>query len=108
MSKRTVTQKERIKKELRKLFKSMDFVSDNFLANEKAAGKDFRMYFDIYQQLGLVWEYLGRQCKHWDGYKMTREKHEVCRICGEVKKVKTSETGYSKSPPQPFFHMRGS
>ena len=82
------TKREHIKKELRKLFKSMDFVSNKFLADEKAAGKDFQIYFNIYQQLGLAWKYLGQQCKHWDGYKMTREKHEVCRICGKAKGVK--------------------
>ena len=78
--------KEHIKKELRKLFRSMDFISNKFLADEKAAGKDFKIYFNIYQQLGLAWEFLGLQCKHWDGYKKTRERHEVCRICSEVKK----------------------
>jgi hypothetical protein len=82
------TDKEHIKKELRKLFRSMDFVSKKFLADEKVAGKDFQTYFNIYQQLGLAWEFLGQQCKHWDGYKKTREKHEVCKICGKVKGVK--------------------
>lgn len=81
------TNKERIKEELRQLFRSMDFVSKKFLVDEKAAGKDFQIYFNIYQQLGLAWEFLGQQCKHWDGYKKTREKHEVCKICGKVKGV---------------------
>lgn len=83
--------KDRIKKELRKLFRSMDFVSKKLLADEKAVGKDFQVYFNIYQQLGLAWEFLGRQCKHWDGYKRTREKHEVCRICGKVKAPKDQQ-----------------
>jgi len=83
-----LTNKEHIRKELKKLFKSMDFVSEKFLADEKAAGEDFQMYFNIYQQLGLAWEFLGRQCKHWDGYKKTREKKEVCKICGKVRDVK--------------------
>jgi hypothetical protein len=88
MSGRSETNTEYIKEELRKLLRSMDFVSKKFLADEKAAGKDFQMYFNIYQQLGLAWEFLGQQCEHWDGYKKTREKHEVCRICGKVKSVK--------------------
>ncbi len=82
--------KEYIKKEIRKIIRSMDFVSKKFLADEKAAGKDFQMYSNIYQQLGLAWEFLGRQCKHWDGYKKTREKYELCRICGKVKGVRYS------------------
>jgi hypothetical protein len=88
MSGRSETNKGYIKKELRKLFRSMDFVSKKFLAVEKAAGNDFQTYFNIYQQLGLAWEFLGQQCKHWDGYKKTRAKHDVCRICGKVKGVK--------------------
>lgn len=34
------TDKEQLKKELRKLFRSMDFVGKKFLADEKAAGMD--------------------------------------------------------------------
>lgn len=63
MSARSETKKEHVKKELRKLFRSMDFVSNKFLADEKTAGKDFQMYFNIYQQLGLAWEFLGQQCE---------------------------------------------
>jgi hypothetical protein len=25
------------------------------------------------------------QCKHWDGYKKTRDKKEACKICGKIK-----------------------
>ncbi len=81
--------KEQAKKELKKqmdaLFKSMDFVSNNFLDSEKMGKKEFQIFFNIYQQLGLAWEFLGLQCKHWDGYKKTRDKKETCKICGKVK-----------------------
>jgi len=89
-----MTKKEHIKKELRKLFKSMDFVSKNFNADGKAAGKDFQMYFNIYQQLGLAWEFLGQQCRHWDGFKKTRDKKEVCKICGKVKRISGGEANH--------------
>lgn len=46
----------------------MDFVSKKFLADKKVAGKDFQIYFNIYQQLGLAREFLRQQCEHWDGY----------------------------------------
>ena len=36
MSRQPLTQKKHLKKELRKLYKSMDFISDKFLADEKA------------------------------------------------------------------------
>ncbi len=77
--------KKELKKQLNDLFKSMDFVSNNFLDGEKIGKKEFQVFFNIYQQLGLVWEFLGLQCKHWDGYKKTRDKKETCRICGKVK-----------------------
>ncbi len=77
--------KKELKKQLSALFKSMDFVSNNFLDNEKVDKKKFQISFNIYQQLGLAWEYLGLQCKHWDGYRKTRDKKETCKICGKVK-----------------------
>jgi hypothetical protein len=77
--------KKELKKQLGALFKSMDFVSNNFLDSEKMGRKEFQIFFDIYQQLGLAWEFLGLQCKHWDGYKKTRDKKETCKICGKVK-----------------------
>jgi hypothetical protein len=49
-----------LKKALRKLFRSKDFVSNYFLADDKAAGRNFQMYFNIYRQLGLAREYLGQ------------------------------------------------
>jgi hypothetical protein len=79
--------KEELKKQLKALFKSMDFVSDNFLDSEKTGKKEFQVFFNIYQQLGVAWEFLGLQCKHWDGYKKTRDKKEACKICGKVKGV---------------------
>jgi hypothetical protein len=77
--------KKELKKQLNSLFKSMDFVSKHFLDNTKMGEKEFELYFRIYQQLGLAWEFLGLQCKHWDGYKKTRDKKEACRICGKIK-----------------------
>ena len=80
--------KNKIRKELKSLFRSMDFVSNNFLNKEDINGKEFRTFFNIYQQLGLAWEFLGLQCKHWEGYKRTAGKKETCKICGKVKGVK--------------------
>lgn len=78
--------KNRLRKELNRLFRSMDFVDNNFLNKEGNIDKgNFRTYFNIYQQLGVAWEFLGLQCKHWDGYRNGRGKKKVCRICGKVK-----------------------
>lgn len=80
-------EKTQIKKELKRLFKSMDFVCNNYLNNEGVTDKELKAFANIYQQLGLAWEYIGLQCRHWDGYKKTRNKKEVCKICGKVRDI---------------------
>lgn len=77
--------KEELKKELKSLFKSMDFVSNKYLRNEGTKKEGFEVFFNIYQQLGLAWEFLSLQCKHWDGYKRARGKKDACKICGKIK-----------------------
>ncbi|MFQ5713316.1 MAG: hypothetical protein ACE5GU_04735 [Candidatus Scalinduaceae bacterium] len=79
--------KNKTKKELKNLFRSMDFVSDNFLNKEGISKEESQIYFNIYQQLGTAWEYYGLQCEHWDGYKNIRDKKEACKICGKIKGV---------------------
>ena len=48
---------------------------------------DSKIYFNIYQQLGLAWEYLGLQCLHEDGYKKIKDGQSVCKICGKIEGV---------------------
>ncbi len=79
--------KESLKKELNKLFKAMDYIADNYLSKNKVTPKDSKLFFSIYQQLGLLWELLGSLCKHWDGYKRGNGKF-LCKICGRVRGVK--------------------
>jgi hypothetical protein len=92
--------KKELKKQLNALFKSMDFVSNNFLDSGKIGEKEFQGFFRIYQQLGLAWEFLGLQCKHWDGYKKTRDKKEACKICGKIKGVDDSYILLSNKGPK--------
>ena len=89
-----------VKRQIKAILKSMDFVSNNYLRKEKKAKKDFQVYFDIYQQLGLAWEFLGLQCEHWEGYKKTRGNKEVCRMCGKVKDVDDVFVLVSKKGPK--------
>jgi hypothetical protein len=77
--------RNRTKEQLKSLFRGMDFVSNNFLEKEDNSEKDLRIFFDIYQQLGLAWEFLSLQCKHREGYKKTTDNKETCKICGKVK-----------------------
>jgi len=80
-------EEKRVKRELRRIFRSMDFISSTFLNDDKLEERQIRIYYDIYQHLGTAWEYLGLQCKHWDDFRKTRDGKEVCRICGKIKGV---------------------
>ena len=79
--------KKELKKQLSGLFKSMDFVSRNFLNDGEISQRELQIFSNIYQQLGLAWEFLGLQCRHWEGYKRTRDKKEACKICGKIKRT---------------------
>ena len=74
------TARSRLQRELRRLFRSMDFVSRH-PALEKE-GAEAERFAEIYQQLGLAWEFLARQCGHWDGFRKTRGGRAKCAICG--------------------------
>ena len=87
---KTTTAKSRLQREplgpelvaegLRGLFRSMDFVSRH-PALEKG-GAEGERFAEIYQQLGLAWEFLAGQCGHWDGFSKTRGGRRKCKICG--------------------------
>lgn len=81
--------KENLKKELNKLFKAMDNIADNYLSKRNVSLKKAEVFRAIYQQLGLLWEFLGCLCKHWDGYKKKGDQL-LCKICGKVKGTKGS------------------
>lgn len=78
--------KEYLKKELKNLFKSMDYIADTYLYKSKKRKKDIDRFFEIYQQLGLLWSFYGLQCRHWDGYKKSKN-NAICKICGKVKGI---------------------
>lgn len=73
-----------LKQELRRLWRSMDFVSRHpSLKDEK--NPESRRLAELYQQLGMLWEFLGLQCRHWHGYRKNRSGAMLCRICGKLK-----------------------
>ncbi|MBI5528575.1 MAG: hypothetical protein HY897_19765 [Deltaproteobacteria bacterium] len=67
--------KTRLKRDLRRLFRNMDFT----------CRRNDERFAEIYLQLGWAWEFLALQCRHWDGFRRTREGHDACRICGKIK-----------------------
>jgi hypothetical protein len=79
--------KQQIKLELRRLFHSMDFISRRYLSQGGRREKEVQTYYNIYQQLGVAWEFLALQCRHWDGYRRLRSGQQACRICGKIKET---------------------
>jgi hypothetical protein len=78
-----VPESARLKKDFRRLQRSMDFASTHRSVNSPRS-KLGRHLAEIYQQLGLVWEFLALQCRHDEGYRTTKAGDSVCRICGTV------------------------
>jgi hypothetical protein len=60
-----------LKRKPRWLFRSMDFVSRH--PELKRAGPEAERLAEVYQQLGLAWEFLALQCHHRSGWQRTRE-----------------------------------
>ena len=77
-----------LKRELRRLFRAMDFISNRYLARTRVPAKSAASFGDVYQQLGVAWEHLALQCRHWDGYRKVRGGKLACRICGKIKGAK--------------------
>jgi len=80
--------KSRLPSELRRLFRSMDFVSRH-PALEKGGAEGAR-FAEIYQQLGLAWEFLARKCGHEDGFRKARDGRAKCAICGTFEDAATA------------------
>jgi len=78
--------KAQLKTDLRRVFRALDFAGKH-ISGKSPPKATQNTYFNIYQALGLAWEFLGLQCKHWDGYKRNRDGKQVCRICGKIKGV---------------------
>ena len=74
-----------LKCEFRRLFRAMDFISNRYLARTRVPAKRAASFYDVYQQLGIAWEHLALQCRHWDGDRKVRGGKFACRICGKIK-----------------------
>lgn len=74
-----------LRRELKRLSRSMTFVSRHPALSRP--GKPAERFADVYQQLGMLWEFLALQCDHAEGWRKTREGSFVCRICGTARNV---------------------
>ncbi len=75
-----------LKRDLRRLFRSMDFVSQHPALKHDSA--EARRFAEIYQQLGLAWEFLALQCRHRGGWRKLRDGKYACKICGQTRGAK--------------------
>lgn len=73
-------------KQLRRLFRSMDFLSRHPALKRDTA--EARRLAEIYQQLGLAWEFLALQCKHRGGWRKLRDGKSACKLCGLIRGAK--------------------
>ena len=66
--------------------RSMDFVARHpALKRDTAEG---RKMAEVYQQLGVAWEFLALQCQHRGGWRKLREGQSACKVCGLIRGVK--------------------
>lgn len=72
-----------LRQELKRLFRSMTFVSRHPALSRR--GKPAARFAEIYQQLGMLWEFLALHCHHAEGWRKTREGAFVCKTCGTVR-----------------------
>ena len=74
-----------LRREFKRLFRSMSFVSGHPALTRK--GTQAKRFAEIYQQFGMLWEFLALQCGHTEGWRKTREGKIVCKTCGTVRNV---------------------
>lgn len=67
-----------LKRKLRRLIRSVDFVSRHPAL--KRAGPEAERLAEVYQQLGLAWEFLALQYRHRGGWRRTREGRLACKF----------------------------
>ncbi len=78
--------KRDLQSDLRRVFRSMDFVSRHPALKQDTA--EARRMAEVYQQLGLAWEFLALQCKHRDGWRKLRDGKSACKVCGLIRGAK--------------------
>lgn len=74
----------RLQREFRRLFRCMDSLASHPALKRCGRSRETAWISEFYQLLGLAWEFLSLQCRHWDGFRRTRDGKRACRICGKI------------------------
>ena len=61
----------------------MSFVSRHPALNRR--GQQAERFAELYQQLGMLWEFLALQCRHTEGRRKAREGKLACKRCGTIR-----------------------
>ncbi|MGH7794287.1 MAG: hypothetical protein ACREQ2_05235 [Candidatus Binatia bacterium] len=93
--------KAQLKTELKQVFRAMNFVSKHLNARHSPKATQ-HSYFDVYQSLGLAWDFLGLQCRHWDGFKRNREGKNFAAYAARSRMFESACTWF------PSMHQRNS
>lgn len=64
----------------------MDFVSRHPAL--KRDTEEAARFAEVYQHLGLAWEFLALQCRHRDGWRKLRDGKSACKVCGLIRGMK--------------------
>ena len=80
------TKSSQLQPDLQRVLRSMDFVARHPALKRDTA--EARRLAEIYQQLGLAWEFLALQCSHRGGWRKLRDGQSACKICGRIRGVK--------------------
>jgi hypothetical protein len=75
--------KSDLSREFKRLFRSMSFVSRHPSLNRP--GLQAQRFAQIYQQLGILWEFLSLQCRHVEGWRKLRDGQLACKLCGTIR-----------------------
>jgi len=78
--------KAQLRRDRHRLLRSLDFVARHPALKRDTA--EARRLAEIYQQLGLAWEFLALQCTHRGGWRKLRDGKSACKICGTIRGVK--------------------
>jgi hypothetical protein len=78
--------KAQLRRDRHRLLRSLDFVARHPALKRDTA--EARRLAEIYQQLGLAWEFLALQCTHRGGWRKLRDGKSACKVCGLIRGVK--------------------
>ena len=74
--------KSSLTREFKRLFRNMSFVSRHPSLSRRSPQAE--RFTEIYQQLGMLWEFLALQCRHAEGWRRLREGKLACKVCGTI------------------------